>query len=78
MSEMVRVFVDARGIDVPAGSTALEAVRLADAALADDVEHDLRVITDSRGLPVEGNPPVTSGSIFRVIARRARTTSDDG
>jgi hypothetical protein len=78
MGETVRVFVDARGIDVPAGATALDAVRLADAALADDVQHERRVITDSRGLPVDGNPPVVAGAIFRVIARRARTTSDDG
>ena len=52
MSASVRVFVDGIGLDVPRGSTALDAVRARSAAAADAVGAGSRVITDSRGLPV--------------------------
>ena len=37
---MVRVFVNASGVDVPAGSTALDAVRAWNAEAADEVDGD--------------------------------------
>lgn len=68
--KMVRVFVNAAGVDVPAGSTALDAVRAWDADAAREVTDGARLITDSRGLPVEATAPVSAGSIFRLIANR--------
>ena len=70
----VRVFVNARGYDLPAAATALDAVRVADAAEADAISAGTRQITDSRGLPVMPATPVYGGVIYRVIASRTRDT----
>ena len=74
---MVRVFVNAAGVDVPAGSTALDAVRAWNAAAATDVTEGTRLITDSRGLPIDGSAPMSAGSILRLIARRDRAAQAD-
>jgi hypothetical protein len=66
----LRVFVNAVGVDVGAGSTALDAVRVWNPAEADAVARGERMITDSRGLPVRGDVVVQAGSIFRLVAAR--------
>ena len=71
----VRVFVNARGYDVPATATALDAVRTADPAEGDAVAAGTRLITDSRGLPVAPETPTYGGVIYRTVANRVR---DDG
>ena len=74
---MVRVFVNAAGVDVPAGSTALDAVRAWNADAATEVAEGTRIITDSRGLPIDGGAPMSAGSILRLIARRDRAAQTD-
>lgn len=69
---VVRVFVNARGYDVPADASALDAVRAADVAEADAVAAGARLITDSRGLPVPAETVVYAGVIYRVVANRSR------
>jgi hypothetical protein len=69
-SRSVRAYVNARGVDVPAGSTALDAVRVFSATEAQAVERGERVITDSRGLPIDGDSAVHAGSIFRLVSGR--------
>ena len=67
----VRVFVNERGVSVPAGATALDAVR---ALLPDDaaaIEGGTRRLTDSRGLPVEASEILVNGAIYRVVSARA-------
>lgn len=71
---LVRAFVNGTGVDVPAGSKALDAVRAFDAAAADAVAQGGQVITDSRGLPVGADAPVSAGSIFRLIPNRANAS----
>ena len=66
----VRVFVNAVGVDVPAGSTALDAVRAWNPDAAGEVSAGARLITDSRGLPIDATTPVSAGSIFRLVANR--------
>jgi hypothetical protein len=68
----VRVFVNARGYDVPGSATALDAVRVADSVEADAVTAGTRQITDSRGLPVPPETPVYAGVIYRIVANRTR------
>lgn len=68
----VRVFVNARGYDVPAGATALDAVRMADSVEAHAVSAGTRLITDSRGLAVAPETPAYSGVIYRTVANRSR------
>jgi hypothetical protein len=72
MSASVRVYVNGRGVDAPAGGLPVDAVRIADPALADCVAAGDRLITDSRGLPVVPDEVIYSGAIFRVVANRKR------
>jgi hypothetical protein len=68
---MVRVFVNANGVDVPAGATALEAVREWSSDAAQEVAAGARLITDSRGLPIDAATAMNAGSILRLVANRA-------
>jgi len=77
MSATVRVYVNGRGLDVPADATPEDAVRLADPALADGIAAGDRRITDSRGLPVEPSAPLFSGAIFRVVGSRRRDEDEE-
>jgi hypothetical protein len=70
------VFVNAAGVDVPAGSTALDAVRIWSAEAADEVSTARRLITDSRGLPIDSSTPMSAGSILRLVANRDRSSQD--
>ena len=79
----VRAFVNERGVTLPPGATALDAVRAFDAlggtALAADVAAGARAVVDSRGLPVDAAAPAHGGAIYRVLpARRAPAPRDDG
>jgi hypothetical protein len=69
---MMRVYVNSTGLDVPPGSTALDAVRAWNAAAADEVALGDRVIADSRGLQTSPDAPVHGGAIFRVLPVRRR------
>jgi hypothetical protein len=73
----VRVFVNATGIDVPAGSSALDAVRRWSDAEAEAVARGERVITDSRGLPIDAQSRVSAGTIFRLIPARQRPAASN-
>ena len=67
----LRVYVNGIGLTVPAGATALDAVRAADPAAADAVTAGERVITDSRGLPLGNDTPAHGGAIYRLASARA-------
>jgi hypothetical protein len=73
---MVRVFVNSTGVDVAAGSTALDAVRAWNADAASEVLAGSRVITDSRGLPIDGDTPMPAGSILRLVPKRDREPAE--
>jgi hypothetical protein len=73
---MIRVFVNAHSVDVPAGSTALDAVRAWNADAAQEVGAGTRLITDSRGLPIDAASPMSAGSILRLIGKRDRASDD--
>ena len=75
-TRMVRVFVNASGVEVPAGSTALDAVRAWSSEAADEVSASRRLITDSRGLPIDSATPMSAGSILRLVANRDRSSQD--
>ena len=74
---LVRVFVNASGVDVPSGATALDAIRAWDASAAAEVEDGRRLITDSRGLPIDAGATMSAGSIIRLVAKRDRAAADD-
>ena len=75
MTETVRVYINARPIDVAASATALDAVEAWDATVAEAVRSGERLITDSRGIVAANNSTVHNGAIFRIV--RARQGADD-
>lgn len=75
MSETVRIYINAKPVDVAAASTALEAVEHWDSVQAAAIRSGERMITDSRGIPTTADAPVHNGAIFRIV--RARQVSDD-
>ena len=77
MTEMIRVFVNANGVDVPAGSTAFDAVRAWNSDAAQEVGAGTRLITDSRGLPIDAASPMSAGSILRLVVKRDRASDEE-
>lgn len=73
MSETVRVYINAKPVDVDATATALDAVEAWDELQATAVRKGERLITDSRGIVTANTTPVHNGAIFRIV--RARQTS---
>lgn len=70
MSTQLRVFVNAEGVDVSSGATAMDCVRAWRGDEADAVASGKRVITDSRGLPIDAATPARAGSIYRTVTSR--------
>jgi hypothetical protein len=77
MDDVIRAYVNGTGVDVDRGATAIDAVRAADPAVAEEVERGEWVITDSRGLPTGGDTPVTHGAIFRLLPVRPMRPRDE-
>jgi hypothetical protein len=76
MSEKVRIYINAKAVEVDAAATALEAVEAWDELQAAAVRSGERMITDSRGIVTANNTPVHSGAIFRIVRAR-QITGDD-
>jgi len=64
--------VNERGVSVPHGSVAVDAVRALFPDLATEVDAGRQRLTDSRGLPVEATQALVGGSIYRVVPVRER------
>jgi hypothetical protein len=77
MSDFIRAYVNGRGVDVPAGASAIDAVRAWDAAAAEQVVAGERALTDSRGLPLEPSAIRTAGSIVRLVSGRRRAAATE-
>ena len=78
MSNTVRVYINARPVDVDASATALQAVEVWDETQAAAVRSGERMITDSRGIITANNTPVHNGAIFRIVrARQADSNESD-
>jgi hypothetical protein len=75
MSETVRIYINARPVDVDSAATALQAVEAWDASQGEAVRNGERMITDSRGIGTPNDTPVHNGAIFRIV--RARQTDVD-
>jgi hypothetical protein len=75
MSDKIRVYINARSVDVDSSVTALEAVEAWDETQAAAVRNGERMITDSRGIVTANDTPVHNGAIFRIV--RARQADSD-
>ena len=76
MSDVVRVFVNGRGVDVPRGADARAAVLGVDAREAARIDAGERVIVDSRGLPIDAASGTYAGAIYRTVSARQAATDD--
>jgi hypothetical protein len=72
MTDTIRAYVNGRGVDVPAGASAIDAVRAWDIEAADQVVAGDRALTDSRGLPLDPSAVLSGGSIIRIVSGRRR------
>ena len=72
MSDVIRAYVNGKGVDVPTGASAIDAVRAWYAGAAEQVVAGERALTDSRGLPLEPSAILTAGSIVRLVSGRRR------
>ena len=78
MSGTVRVFVNERGVDAPAGSTVSEVVTAFDPAFAEQLTSGRATVTDGRGIALPLDSPVQGGAILRVVvSARAREQEAD-
>ena len=76
MSDTVRIYINAKPVDVDSTSTALQAVEAWNPAQAAAIRSGERMITDSRGIPARNDAPVHNGAIFRIVRAR-QAASDD-
>ena len=72
MTDTIRAYVNGRGVEVPAGASAIDAVRAWDNEAADQVMAGDRALTDSRGLPLDPSAVLAGGSIIRIVSGRRR------
>ena len=75
MSETVRVYINAKPVEVAATATALDAVEAWDETQAAAIRRGERLITDSRCIVTANDTRLHNGAIFRIV--RARQASDD-
>jgi hypothetical protein len=73
----IPVYVNASRVDVPPGSTALDAVRAWSPDAAAEVSTGGRGIVDSRGPPLDPAARMSAGSILRLVAVRERGSASD-
>ncbi len=67
----LRVYVNERGVSVPHGSHAIDAVQALFPEMAASIRAGTMRLTDSRGLPTAADAPLVGGAIFRVLPVRA-------
>ena len=77
MSETVRVYVNAKPVDVDASATAIQAVEAWDETQATAIRSGERLITDSRGIVTANDTPVHNGAIFRIVRARQPYAESD-
>ena len=75
MSETVRIYINAKPIEIASTATALDAVEAWDSTQAAAIRRGERLITDSRGIVTANDTRLHNGAIFRIV--RARQAADD-
>jgi hypothetical protein len=72
----LRVFVNGTALSVEHGASVLDAVRTFNVGEAKELVAGMLAATDSRGLPVALDAPVTGGMVLRIVSARALRTAD--
>ena len=76
MSEIIRVFVNASPVDLPAGADVAQAVRAFDATLEPRIAKGAAYVTDGRGIEIDPAARLSGGAILRVVVRAHRGDRD--
>ena len=76
MTDTIRAYVNGRGVEVPVGASAIDAVRAWDIEAAGQVMAGDRALTDSRGLPLDPSSVLSGGSIIRIVSGRRSATRE--
>jgi hypothetical protein len=74
VTDMVRIYIDAKPVDAVRGSQLIDALAAASPSQADQVRDGARVFTDSRGLPASPDSEVYDGAIYRLVSARTSST----
>jgi hypothetical protein len=79
MPDTIRVYLNQRAVDLPAGTLVVDAIRLAEPQLSQSLESGKAKVTDGRGLELPLDQTLTSGAILRIIvsSRRGDSLDDD-
>ncbi|MEO8633867.1 MAG: hypothetical protein ABI587_01185 [Gemmatimonadales bacterium] len=75
MAGDIRIYLNERGLSLPAGATARDALRAAAMELLPEADAGTALITDGRGLPVPLGTVLEAGTILRA-ARSSRRAAD--
>ena len=74
--ETIRIFINERPYELPAASTVEDAVALYDGSVLESLASVRTYVTDGRGIRMEREATVSTGSILRVITSRQRRSED--
>jgi hypothetical protein len=74
--ETIRVFINEQPYELPAVSTVEDAVALYDGSVLKSLASGATYVTDGRGIRMERDALVSTGSILRVITSRQRLSED--
>mgnify|MGYP001556605739 FL=1 len=77
MTSSFVIFVDGTPVAAAAGQTTLDAIVAWRPDVAESLSTDLRMLTDSRGLPADPAAPAYAGAIFRVVSSRQLRSAND-
>ncbi len=69
---IIRVFVNATALELPAGADVAEAVRVFDPSLEQQLAGGTAYVTDGRGIEIPAGSPLTNGAILRIVVRSRR------
>ena len=76
MPDTIRVYLNQRAVDLPAGTLVAEAIRLAEPQLSQSLESGKAKVTDGRGLDLPLDQTLTNGAILRIIVSSRRGPGD--
>jgi hypothetical protein len=77
MADEIRVYLNERGVLLPSGATARDALRLVVPEVLPGAEAGTAVVTDGRGLPVALDTTLQAGAILRASHSSRRTVDAD-
>ncbi|HSR90287.1 MAG TPA: hypothetical protein VLK88_03195 [Gemmatimonadales bacterium] len=77
MPDTIRVYLNQRAVDLPAGTLVAEGIRLAEPQLSQSLESGKARVTDGRGLDLPLDQTLTNGAILRIIVSSRRGDSPD-